>query len=152
MLRSLTVALAILAVGALPSAALAKTHTRAHAHKATHAKKHRARTRTAARSVSDPGTTITDPGTTITDPGTTITDPGTTITDPGTTVTPPTGNPSQQCRDEENDDAFEETHGEDFAHFYGTNHNLRNAFGKCVSQHAQDQDDDEGDDGEGSDD
>jgi hypothetical protein len=55
-----------------------------------------------------------------------------------TFVTPPTGeggneggNPAQQCRSERDsigNDAFETK--------YGTNHNHRNAFGKCVSAHA----------------
>lgn len=138
MLRSITVALAILAAGALPSSALAKQHTRAHAHKAAHAHTKHARNRTVARSIADPGTTLTDPGTTL--------------TDPGTTIAPPSGNPSQQCRAERDDDAFEAVHGEDFAHFYGTNHNLRNAFGKCVSQHAHERDDEGDDEDEGSDD
>jgi len=90
----------------------------------------------------DPGTVITDPGTTIpTDPGTTIpTDPGTTIpTDPGTTIPPPapTGNPAQQCKAEMADPAFADSHdGKSFSEFYGTNHNLANAYGKCVSTKA----------------
>lgn len=145
MLRKLSVVLALLAFAALPQAAMAKRHSRTAHHKVAHAKKHGSATR--AASLSDPGTSITDPGTSLTDPGTSLTDPGTSITDPGTTI----GNPAQACRAEESDDSFEETHGEDFAHFYGTNPNLRNAFGMCVSQHAR-EGGDGADEADGSDD
>lgn len=128
MLRKLPLLLiAVLALCALPQTALAKRHVR---HAACHGHRHcvtHATSRTA--SVTDPATTISDPGTTISDPGTTISDPGTTISDPG--------NPSEACRAEQDDDHFADGHdGEDFDHFYGTNPNLRNAFGQCVSHHA----------------
>ncbi len=43
-------------------------------------------------------------------------------------------NASQECRAEQADPAFGDTHGgATFDAFYGTNHNDRNAFGKCVS-------------------
>ena len=62
-------------------------------------------------------------------------------------------NAAKECADERADDPAK------FADTYGTNHNKRNAFGKCVSSHSDDQDDNEsepedsneGDDGPGSD-
>lgn len=47
-------------------------------------------------------------------------------------------NAAQACRAERNDPGFAAAHGgKSFTDFYGTNHNHRNAFGKCVSQKAQ---------------
>ena len=47
-------------------------------------------------------------------------------------------NASQQCRQEQSDQGFADAHGgKTFDQFYGTNSNGRNAFGKCVSQHAR---------------
>jgi len=46
----------------------------------------------------------------------------------------------QTCRAQENDPNFATDHnGETFEQFYGTNHNGRNAFGKCVSAIAKTQ-------------
>jgi hypothetical protein len=46
-------------------------------------------------------------------------------------------NAAQECRGERNDPNFAAGHGgESFAEFYGTNHNNKNAFGKCVSKKA----------------
>lgn len=46
-------------------------------------------------------------------------------------------NPAQECRSEQNDPSFAATHnGESFDQFYGTNPNDANAFGMCVSSHA----------------
>jgi hypothetical protein len=43
-------------------------------------------------------------------------------------------NAAQACRAERSDSGFPAAHGgKSFADFYGTNHNKRNAFGKCVS-------------------
>jgi hypothetical protein len=53
-------------------------------------------------------------------------------------------NAAETCR------AEEKAIGEEaFAEKYGTNNNKKNAFGKCVSGHAQEQGDDETDDSEG---
>jgi len=61
-------------------------------------------------------------------------------------------NAAKECQSEDDDDAFEDSHdGKSFEDFYGTNHNHRNAFGKCVSgkagdEHYVDPFDDQGDD------
>jgi hypothetical protein len=48
-----------------------------------------------------------------------------------------TVNAAQACRTERSDPAFPAAHdGKSFSDFYGTNHNKRNAFGKCVSAKA----------------
>lgn len=96
----------------------------------------------------------TDPGTLITDPGTTVPDPGTQV-DPPTEVTPPAPvlNPAKQCKAERADAGFAAAHGgADFAHFYGTNRNLANAFGKCVSGRARERGEDDGPSAEDGDD
>lgn len=147
--RTILSVLVIALVGAAPQAALAKgSHRHAkHARHAAHARHSGAKR--SVTSLSDPTTQISDPTTQITDPTTQITDPGTQLPAP-----PPTGNPAQLCRAEQDDPGFADAHnGEDFAHFYGTNPNLRNAFGKCVSGHAQDQNgqDDQGSDDQGGD-
>jgi hypothetical protein len=47
-------------------------------------------------------------------------------------------NAAQQCRAERSDPNFAVGHGgKSFTDFYGSNHNKRNAFGKCVSQKAK---------------
>jgi hypothetical protein len=47
-------------------------------------------------------------------------------------------NAAQQCRAERSDAGFAAAHGgKSFTDFYGTNHNKKNAFGKCVSQKAK---------------
>jgi hypothetical protein len=47
-------------------------------------------------------------------------------------------NAAQQCRAERSDPNFAASHdGKSFTDFYGTNHNKRNAFGKCVSGKAK---------------
>ena len=47
-------------------------------------------------------------------------------------------NAAQRCRSEQADPTFAATHGnKTFEQFYGTNPNGKNAFGKCVSQHAK---------------
>jgi hypothetical protein len=47
-------------------------------------------------------------------------------------------NAAQQCRAERGDASFAASHdGKSFTDFYGTNHNKKNAFGKCVSQKAK---------------
>jgi hypothetical protein len=47
-------------------------------------------------------------------------------------------NAAQQCRTERGDPSFATTHdGKSFTDFYGTNHNKKNAFGKCVSSKAK---------------
>jgi hypothetical protein len=47
-------------------------------------------------------------------------------------------NAAQQCRAERADAGFAAGHGgKSFTDFYGTNHNKKNAFGKCVSQKAK---------------
>jgi hypothetical protein len=47
-------------------------------------------------------------------------------------------NAAQQCRAERSDPNFATGHGDkSFTDFYGTNHNKKNAFGKCVSQKAK---------------
>jgi hypothetical protein len=47
-------------------------------------------------------------------------------------------NAAQLCRAERSDSTFATNHGgASFADFYGTNHNNRNAFGKCVSGKAK---------------
>jgi hypothetical protein len=47
-------------------------------------------------------------------------------------------NAAQQCRAERSDANFAASHGgKSFTDFYGTNHNKKNAFGKCVSQKAK---------------
>jgi hypothetical protein len=53
-------------------------------------------------------------------------------------------NAAKACRAEREDPAFPDTHdGKTFDEFYGTNKNLKNAFGKCVSTKAQAQNDPE---------
>ena len=60
-------------------------------------------------------------------------------------------NAAKQCQAESTDPDFPAAHdGKSFSDFYGTNHNHRNAFGKCVSgkageDHYTDPMDDEGD-------
>jgi hypothetical protein len=45
---------------------------------------------------------------------------------------------AQTCRSEQTDPNFAASHGnQTFEQFYGTNPNGKNAFGKCVSQHAK---------------
>jgi hypothetical protein len=47
-------------------------------------------------------------------------------------------NAAQECRAERSDANFAASHGgKSFTDFYGTNHNKKNAFGKCVSQKAK---------------
>ena len=47
-------------------------------------------------------------------------------------------NAAQQCAEERSDPGFAAAHdGKTFEEFYGTNHNKRNAFGKCVSGKSQ---------------
>jgi hypothetical protein len=47
-------------------------------------------------------------------------------------------NAAKQCAAERSDPGFAAAHGgKSFEEFYGTNHNKRNAFGKCVSGHSQ---------------
>jgi hypothetical protein len=47
-------------------------------------------------------------------------------------------NAAQQCRAERSDPNFAVGHGgKSFTDFYGTKHNKKNAFGKCVSQKAK---------------
>lgn len=47
-------------------------------------------------------------------------------------------NAAQQCKAERSDPAFGDTHGgKTFDEVYGTNKNLKNAFGKCVSGKAK---------------
>jgi hypothetical protein len=47
-------------------------------------------------------------------------------------------NAAQQCRAERSDASFAASHGgKSFTDFYGTNHNKKNAFGKCVSGKAK---------------
>jgi hypothetical protein len=47
-------------------------------------------------------------------------------------------NAAQQCKAEQADPNFAASHnGQTFDQFYGTNHNDRNAFGKCVSSKVQ---------------
>ena len=47
-------------------------------------------------------------------------------------------NAAHQCKAEQGDPGFAAAHGgKSFDEFYGTNHNKRNAFGKCVSSHSQ---------------
>jgi len=47
-------------------------------------------------------------------------------------------NAAQECAGERSDPNFASTHnGKSFEDFYGTNHNKRNAFGKCVSGKSQ---------------
>jgi hypothetical protein len=49
---------------------------------------------------------------------------------------------AQECKAERADEEFPATHDDkSFEDFYGTNHNHRNAFGKCVSTNADDEDD-----------
>ena len=49
-------------------------------------------------------------------------------------------NAAKQCKAERRDENFAASHGgESFAEFYGTNRNNKNAFGKCVSKKAQEQ-------------
>ena len=67
-------------------------------------------------------------------------------------------NAAKECKSEADDDDFASSHdGKSFEDFYGTNHNHRNAFGKCVSGKAGDEhyvdpfDDDQGDDEQGDD-
>jgi len=136
LLRLLTVS--ILVVALAPAApAVAGGDGKAEKQHTTKVKKKKAKKKAAKkRAVStrtDAATTVTDPGTTVTDPGTTVSDPGTTVTDPGTTVPSPaaTGNPAKQCKAEQ-----AEMGAAEFAKKYGTNKNLANAFGKCVSAHA----------------
>ena len=135
MSRKLICGLVILVAGALPQSALAK---RAHHHaKRCHGHHHHCVKHSTVRSTS-----ASDPTTQLADPTTQL-------------PTSPAGNPAQSCRAERDDDDFAESHdGEDFEHFYGTNINRRNAFGKCVSAHAHQRgdDDDNGDDGDDGDD
>jgi hypothetical protein len=47
-------------------------------------------------------------------------------------------NAAKQCAAERSDPGFATAHGgKSFDEFYGSNHNKRNAFGKCVSSHSQ---------------
>jgi hypothetical protein len=47
-------------------------------------------------------------------------------------------NAARQCKAERSDPSFADTHeGKTFDEFYGTNKNLKNAFGKCVSSKAK---------------
>ena len=47
-------------------------------------------------------------------------------------------NAAKQCAGERSDSGFPAAHGgKTFDEFYGTNHNTRTAFGKCVSSHSQ---------------
>lgn len=47
-------------------------------------------------------------------------------------------NAAQECAAERSDPGFPAAHGgKSFDEFYGTNHNHRNAFGKCVSSRSQ---------------
>jgi hypothetical protein len=47
-------------------------------------------------------------------------------------------NAAKECADERSDPGFASAHGgKSFEEFYGTNHNKRNAFGKCVSGKSQ---------------
>lgn len=47
-------------------------------------------------------------------------------------------NSAQQCKAERSDPTFADTHGGmTFDQHYGTNKNLKNAFGKCVSGKAK---------------
>jgi uncharacterized protein YktA (UPF0223 family) len=47
-------------------------------------------------------------------------------------------NAAKQCAAERSDPGFPAAHdGKSFEDFYGTNHNKRNAFGKCVSSKSQ---------------
>jgi hypothetical protein len=49
-----------------------------------------------------------------------------------------TVNAAKACKAERSDPNFAAAHdGKSFAQYYGTNHNHRNAFGKCVSQKAR---------------
>ena len=53
-------------------------------------------------------------------------------------------NAAKACKAERSDPAFAESHdGKSFDEFYGTNKNLKNAFGKCVSSKAKAQEDPE---------
>lgn len=46
-------------------------------------------------------------------------------------------NAAKECKSERADEGFAESHdGKSFEEFYGTNQNLKNAFGKCVSAKA----------------
>jgi hypothetical protein len=48
-------------------------------------------------------------------------------------------NAAKQCQAESTDQAFPAAHdGKSFSDFYGTNHNHRNAFGKCVASKSGD--------------
>ncbi len=54
-------------------------------------------------------------------------------------------NAAKACRTEQKDAGFAGDHGgKSFAEFYGTNHNNRNAFGKCVSGKAKAMHDEDG--------
>jgi len=54
-------------------------------------------------------------------------------------------NAAKECKAERSDPDFAAGHGgESFADFYGTNHNKKNAFGKCVSQKAHEAGDEDG--------
>jgi hypothetical protein len=47
-------------------------------------------------------------------------------------------NAAKECKAERTDPEFAETHGDKtFDEFYGTNENLKNAYGKCVSSKAK---------------
>ena len=49
-------------------------------------------------------------------------------------------NAAKQCKAERKDENFAASHdGKSFSEFYGTNKNRKNAFGKCVSKKAQEQ-------------
>ncbi|TMK39806.1 MAG: hypothetical protein E6G56_09185 [Actinobacteria bacterium] len=129
--------------GARPSHRPARkcTATHRHGHRACPKPRHASHAHVKA---AKPDTTApSDPPTTLPGPPTTLPGPPTTASDPPTGST---GNPAQQCRAEQADPSFADSHGgKSFAQFYGTNHNLANAFGKCVSSKAQAQ-------GEGADD
>ena len=46
-------------------------------------------------------------------------------------------NAARDCKAEREDPDFAEVHGKTFDEFYGTNKNLKNAYGKCVSSKAK---------------
>ena len=46
-------------------------------------------------------------------------------------------NAAKECKAERDDPLFEQHHGKTFQDFYGTNENLENAYGKCVSSKAK---------------
>ena len=122
-------AIVLLFCATVPTATAVAEHGKAKQHHAKKAKKSKkakkvkkakrhAKTRAAETTVGDPGTTVGDPGTTVGDPGTTV------------PAEPEGKNPAKTCKAEEAKDPAA------FADKYGTNHNKKNAFGKCVSAHA----------------